>query len=538
MPRSSSNPAVVLHDLTFEWPDGDVALRDVSGAFGRGRTGLTGLNGAGKSTLLRVIAGRLSPTSGSVTLSGTVDHLPQQLTLETGATIADLLGVREVIDAVEAITRGDVRPELFDVVGDDWDLAERSVAALAAAGLPGDLDRTVGGLSGGEAMLGAVVGLRLRGADVALLDEPTNNLDETSRERLYDLVRGWSGALVVVSHDRALLDLMDDTAELREGALTTFGGTYSEYRAWVAVQQEAAERALRTAEQELRRERRQRIALEERVAHSERQGRKDRANRRYVPAAIRERKNAAEKSQGARRGQADDRVAEARAARDAAERHVRDDDRIVVDLPDPGVPAARRIAVLTGSDGTEHVVRGPERVALTGPNGSGKTTLLERLTGRRADRGGVPGTGEASGTSLTDRVGYLPQRIDVLDDGDSVLDAVRAGAPGVPPGELRNRLARFLVRGQAVHRPVATLSGGERFRVAIARLLLADPPAQLLVLDEPTNNLDIASTDRLLEALSAYQGALLVVSHDRGFLDRLGLDRELRLDPGGLLTEV
>jgi ATPase subunit of ABC transporter with duplicated ATPase domains len=540
---TSTLPAVVLHDVTFSWPDGATPIAGVSGTFARGRTGLVGANGAGKSTLLRLVAGRLRPASGAVTVAGVVDHLPQRLTLDVGATVADLLGVRAVVDAVRAIESGDVRPEVFDAVGDDWDAEERAVAALAASGLPADLDRSVGTLSGGEAMLTAVTGVRLRGADVALLDEPTNNLDGDGRERLYDLVRGWRGALVVVSHDRALLELVDATAELRAGALTTFGGPYAAYEEHLAAQQAAAGRALRDAEQLLRREKRQRVETEERIAHSQRQGRKDAADRKYVKAVVDDRRNAAQKAQGARRGQAAAKEAAARAAVADAERAVRDDDAIVVDLPDPGVPAGRRVAVLRGADGREVVLQGPERVALTGPNGAGKTTLLERLLGRGAcgggPAGGVPARGPgAGGALLTDRVGYLPQRLDVLDDATTVLDAVRAGAPDVPPGELRGRLARFLVRGAAVDRPVGTLSGGERFRVALARLLLADPPAQLLVLDEPTNNLDLASADRLVEALDAYRGALLVVSHDRPFLDRLRLDVELRLERDGTLDRV
>jgi len=205
---------------------------------------------------------------------------------------------------------------------------------------------------------------------------------------------------------------------------------------------------------------------------------------------------------------------------DSAERFVRDDDTVRIDLVDPDVPAGRRVVEIRGPGGGSHVIQGPERVALVGANGVGKTTLLEQL---------IP--------EVFVRTGYLPQRVE-LDDEATVLDAVREFAPTVSAGEVRNRLARLLIRGAMVDRPVGVFSGGERFRVALARLLFADPPPQLLVLDEPTNDLDIASVDQLVEALTSYRGALLIVSHDRRFLARLKLDVTLELDRAGHLKRV
>lgn len=512
----SALSCVVLNDISFDWPDGTPALTHVSGSFSRARTGLVGVNGAGKTTLLKLIAKELRPTSGSIVTSGSVGHLRQSLTRDS-STVAELLGMAAIRGAMRAIEHGATDPAIFDVVGDGWDVEERAVAGLAALGLPTDLDRPVSTLSGGEAMLVAISGVQLRRADIALLDEPTNNLDIDARARLYDVIKAWRGTLIVVSHDLELLDLLDETAELRDGEITSFGGPYSEYRAHIETQQTAARQGLRAAEQTLKREKRERIKAEERIAHSERQGRKDRANRKFVPAAINDRRNSAEKAQSARRGVANTKVEAARSAVAAAEVAVRDDDNIRVDLPDPKVPRGRRIGELRGADGRGHVIQGPERIAVIGPNGVGKTTLVEAL---------LP--------DVTVRTGYLPQKI-VLDDDASVLDVVRKSAPTVPPGELRNRLAWLLIRGAMVDRAVGSLSGGERFRIALARLLFADPPAEFLVLDEPTNDLDIASVDQLVAALTSYRGALLVVSHDQHFLDRLELDVTLRLGEDGSL---
>lgn len=537
MPAHTLTPAIVLDRLTFTWPDGTAAVANVSGAFASGRTGLIGRNGSGKSTLLRLIAGELAPSGGHITTTAAMAYLPQQLTLDVDRSVAELLGVADALGAVRAIAAGDVDPGHFDTVGDDWDVEARSIAALDEAGLPpGALDRSIGELSGGEAVLAAIAGIRLLGAPITLLDEPTNNLDRDARARLYAMVRSWRGALVVVSHDVALLELMDETAELYGNGLSVFGGPYSQWREWLDTEQDAARQAERAAAQLLRREKRDRITAETTIAHRLAMGSKAQAEKRVPGIVAGNRKSGAQVSAGKLRGEKADREASARAALDAAGRRVRDDAALHIDLPDPGVASGRRIATLSGGERT-WVIQGPERVALTGANGVGKTTLLEQLVAEEPTFDGFSG-GSARATAATDRIGYLPQRIDDLDDDASVIEVVRTAAPEVGDTELRNRLARFLIRGDAALRPVSALSGGERFRVALARVLLADPPPQLVVLDEPTNNLDLDTVDQLVDALAAYRGAVLIVSHDDAFLDRLGLDLRLELHRDGGVSEV
>ncbi|TDC88851.1 ABC-F family ATP-binding cassette domain-containing protein [Nonomuraea deserti] len=540
--------SLVIDHVSFAWPDGGKVLDGLDSAFPAGRTGLIGLNGSGKSTLIRIIAGELVPQSGSVSVSGEVGYLPQSVPLAAGRSVSDLLEISATRAALHAIESGDVAEEHFAAVGDDWDVEERALAELDRLGLGHvGLDRTVGTLSGGETVMVALAAQLLKRPDVLLLDEPTNNLDLDARRRLYAAVSAWQGVLLLVSHDRALLELVDQIAELRDGAVRMYGGNLSAYEEQVAAEQEAAERTVRTAEGEVRRQQRELVEARTRIDRGLRTGRKAFENKKVPKIVANGLKRKAQVSAGKQRSLHLEKLEEARERLTEAEQSVRDDAEIRIQLPGTEVPAGRTVLTLpldpppggapaTGEDGAEEdgaeevraavletlVVRGPERIALLGPNGSGKTTLLKRILAHGAH---VP-------------VRYLPQRLDLLDDSLSVVDNVRAAAPSASVNEVRARLARFLFRGDRANQAAGTLSGGERFRATLAALLSAEPPPQLLLLDEPTNNLDMASVDRLAQALSAYRGALIVASHDMPFLETLGITRRLHLDREAGLTET
>ncbi|MGW7528279.1 ABC-F family ATP-binding cassette domain-containing protein [Streptomyces sp. NPDC054783] len=520
--------------LSFTWADGTAVLDSLDIAFGPGRTGLVGVNGSGKSTLLKLLAGELAPSDGTVKVSGEVGHLPQNVTLDTALRVDQALGIAERRAALHAIEAGDVAEEHFETLGDDWDVEERALVTLGELGLGHiGLDRTVGEVSGGESVLLRLAALLLRRPDVLLLDEPTNNLDLYARRRLYHAVSAWPGVLVVVSHDRELLDLVDQIAELRSGEVTWYGGNFSAYEEALAVEQEAAERMVRVAEADVRKQKRELADAQVKLARRKRYGQKMWDSKREPKIVMGARKRAAQESAGKHRIMHEERLAEARERLDEAAEAVRDDDEIRVDLPYTAVPPGRQVLTLQNLEMAYHArvegildLRGPERIALVGRNGAGKTTLLRTVAGQL-----TPVAGEARAHVP---LRFLPQRLDVLDDELTVAENVARFAPGATNNRIRARLARFLFRGARADQKAATLSGGERFRAALAALMLAEPAPQLLLLDEPTNNLDMASVRQLTSALESYEGALLVASHDLPFLESLGITRWLLMEEGEL----
>ncbi|KIU18058.1 ribosomal protection-like ABC-F family protein [Mycolicibacterium llatzerense] len=526
--------SITCSHLSFSWPDDTEVFSDLSFTVGAGRTGLVAPNGAGKSTLLKLIAGELQPTGGGITVDGSVGYLPQTLPFATDLTVAEMLGVATILAALTALADGDASEAVFAAIGDEWDIEERSAAQLARLGLDVPLDRVLGTLSGGEVITLGLAAQLLRRPDVLLLDEPTNNLDAAARQRLYDELDRYPGALLLISHDRALLDRMDRIAELRDGDVQSYGGNFTAYQDAVADAQRAAADEMRNAESQLKLQKRQMQQARERAARragTAARNLKDAGLPKIVAGKLK--RNAQESA-----GRADEvharRVDDARARLDAAERAVRDDDVIALDLPNTEVPAGRTVLsasdlnilrggrMLFADNGIDLDIRGPERIALTGRNGAGKSTLLRMIDGDIEPDAGTLTRGDG-------RVAYLSQRLDLLDEQRTVLENLMSWAPTLSITRRRHLLAQFLFQDNRIDLPVSVLSGGERLRATLACVLYAEPAPHLLLLDEPTNNLDLVSVGQLESALNAYRGAFIVVSHDERFLDAIGIERRMTL---------
>ena len=313
-------PSLVCHHLRFDWPNGEPVFADLDASFPDGVTGLVGRNGTGKSTLLQILAGELTPDrrfgvgrrSGSRTCLSTWSCRPTVPSPTCSAW-------RTALRALDRVTAGEGTPEDFEAIGDRWDLEGEMTATIERLGFD-DLDptRRIGTVSGGEAVLLALAGLLLAEPDVLLLDEPTNNLDRRARGLLTEAVRRWRGPLILVSHDRELLETVDDIAELRDGELRVFGGTYSAYVEALAVEQDAAQRAVRSAEGDLKRQQRELAEMRIKLDRRQRFAKSQAGN--IPPIVAGAKKRAAQVSAGKLKGGHEGDVAEARSTAGARPR--------------------------------------------------------------------------------------------------------------------------------------------------------------------------------------------------------------------------
>ena len=516
--------------------------------------GLTGANGAGKTTLLRLLAGEEAPQEGEVSLTpgqALVVHLEQEVARAASAeSVAEHLrrrcGAAAADDALaagaDALERGSPgADDAYATALERWlaagvaDVDERAAAALDEVGLAGvDPATPVAALSGGQAARAGLAALLLVRADVLLLDEPTNDLDLAGLERLEAFVAGQRAGVVVVSHDRAFLAacatsvLELDTAQQRWGH---YRGGYEAYLAEREVDRAHAraryEEYASTRQTLVDRARTQRSWMDKGVRSAVAKGDPD----KNIRARHREssEKQAAKAHQTDRRLQRLEEVAEPR-----KEWQLR---YAIASAPRSGraVASARGAVVVRGAlrlGPLDLDVDAGDRIALTGANGAGKTTVLELLLGRLGPDELVAGS---AGLGASVALGEVDQARSVLGAGASLADALGAAVPDMASADVRTLLAKFGLRADHVGREVASLSPGERTRAELA--LLSARAVNLVVLDEPTNHLDTPAIEALEEALEAYDGTLVMVTHDRRTLAAVRTTRRWHVG-GGTVTEA
>jgi ATPase subunit of ABC transporter with duplicated ATPase domains len=514
--------------LSAAAPDGTLLFSDLTLSLGREVIGLVGRNGSGKSPLLAIRAGEREPAAGTVNRPARIAALRQ--IQPAGETIAQALGIADALARLARLEAGQGSVE--DAGLADWTLEERLAEALTRARLKVVTPvRPVSALSGGERTRLGIAAMLLGEPDVLLMDEPTNNLDAEGREAIAALLRDWQGGAIVASHDRALLEQVDRIVHLSPVGTQSFGGGWSAFAEARDALRERAEADLDRATRDLRRERRAVHQQAERKARRDKAGRAKAAKGdmpRILLGAMAER---AENS-GAR----DDRTAgrlldEAGTSLEDARQQVEIVTPLRIDLPSAGLPASRtllRFEDVVLERGGQRLfgplsfsMTGPARVLVSGANGSGKTSLLRLAMGLDEPTGGR--------VVRTDRAALLDQHVALLDPALNLVENMRARHPAMTAGAAHEVLARFAFRNRDALRPAATLSGGERLRAGLAIVTGGPVPPNLLILDEPTNHLDIDAVEMLEAALAGWDGALLLVSHDRRFSDVVGFDREIAL---------
>ncbi len=576
---------ITLDHISYAHPSQPPLFEDLSAVFSAPLTGLIGDNGCGKTTLFRLILGEIKPSQGTISTPPRIAYLPQDLGLSEHQHLADIFGITKILRALDALESGNYSPELYEAIGDNWDVEERTLATLATYGFTPavlvDRDspkavralfaRQMRSFSGGEAVIAALAALITSEPEFILLDEPTNNLDSAAKAQLFETLEAFPCPALIISHDRDLLERMHVIAELyadRQGLghLRLFEGNYSTYRQALETEQQAAQRRVTEVKNEARKAVRERAENQIKLDRNARRGREFERSKRKPGMAMGLDKNSSERSAGKLHTAHESMVADARAAVGEAQKSLRVQEKIYAELSQQPLPAGRKVLELSRVDSaqvsretftvqqpakvdsphlppnttggksqretpTEHpehlILSGPEHLRITGANGSGKTTLLKAIA-HSGDPGYLSPVQPAYRVDYCIEGAYVPQRIS-LDPRLTLLQCVQQANPGVSEQHLRDQLARLLFRRESVHRKTGDLSGGERFRAAVAQVLLADPVPQLLMLDEPTNNLDISSVDWLVQALNAYTGALIVVSHDEDFCHRIRIDRTLNL---------
>lgn len=542
----------IIKDLSYIHTDKEILFSHIHLSINSGdKIALTGNNGCGKSTLMRILAGDLSPSSGTVLRPEHLYYVPQHFGQYDRQTIAQALGISHKLSALHAILSGDAAEAHFNTLNDDWTVEERAQAALDSWGLGGiPLSRPMEGLSGGEKTRIFLAGMELHNPTAILLDEPTNHLDADGRERLHNLLRRTSATVLVISHDRTLLNLLPAICELSSQGLTYYSGNYDFYKEQKTLQQNALTQQLEEKQKALRLARKVAREVEERKAKQNVREEKASIKKGIPRILMGGLKNNAENSSSRLISIHAEKAEKLQTEMAGIKSSLSQTDKLKTDFNASHLHTGKILVTArdinfhypnhTASPAeTPHTettakslwaspltfqLRSGDRLSLKGKNGSGKTTLLKLIMGELHPTDGV--MERAGFTSV-----YLDQEYSLVRNERSVLQQAEAfNHRHLPEHEVKTILNRYLFPRDVWNKPCSKLSGGEKMRLSFCCLMIADNTPDMFILDEPTNNLDIESIEIITATIRNYAGTVIAISHDREFLKDTGIEREILLE--------
>ncbi|WP_282637033.1 ABC-F family ATP-binding cassette domain-containing protein [Sphingobacterium thalpophilum] len=527
---------ISLHQISYIHPNRDLLFENINLTVNaHEKVALIGNNGVGKSTLLRLITGSLLPAEGTVQVHTAPYYVPQITGQLNEFTVAQALGIEQKLTAFHAILKGDASEHNFNLLQDDWTLEDRYKEAFDYWKIPEVLlTKKMDDLSGGQKAKVMLAGIQVHQSELILLDEPSNHLDLESKNLLYEWIVSSKNTIVAVSHDRTLLDLLEDTLEMTPGGIKRYGGNYTFYEAQKNIERNAMQQDIHHQEKAMRAAKEKEREALERQNRLNNRGHKKQEKAGVARIMMNTLRNKAEKSTAKIKNVHQDKIEGFRANLQELRNAQAAFDEIKIDLENGSLPFGKNIIKaedINYSYGVRNlweenvqlqIVSG-DRIALTGKNGSGKTTLVKLLLGQL-----TPSTGRIVRQHFT--YSYLDQDYSIVDSTLTVYEqAQRYNSAALAEHEIKIRLNRFLFGKEDWDKACGLLSGGEKMRLIICCLTIQQQAPELIILDEPTNNLDIQNIRVLTRAIRQYKGTVLVISHDEVFVKDIGIGRSIGL---------
>ena len=530
-----------LQNVTYIHPNKDVLFADINLTINKHeKVALIGNNGTGKSTLLKLLSGQLKPDTGNLKVEFTPYYVPQLFGQFNDHSIAQALQVERKLTALTEILTGNITDINLAILDDDWSIEQRCEEALTHWNLNGlDLSQKMETLSGGQKAKVFLAGILIHQPKIVLLDEPSNHLDTPGREILYEYIKSTTNTLVVVSHDRTLLNLLDTVLELNKRGISLYGGNYEFYAEQKAVESQALHQDVKNKEKAFRKAKEMERESLERQQKLDARGKKKQEKAGLSRISMNTLKNNSEKSTSRMKDVHREKVDAISQELNLLRSEQFNNDKIKMGFNDSELHKGKVLVVGRAvnfeydhlpiwKNGLDFNILSGERIAIRGANGSGKTTLIRMILGEIQPKSGELERAESKAI-------YIDQDYSLLDDSLSIYaQAQKFNSGQLQEHEVKTRLNRFLFTKDYWEQDCGTLSGGEKMRLMLCCLTISNQSPDIIILDEPTNNLDLFNIEILTEAVNEYKGTLMVVSHDEYFLKQIKIERSILLEKTGI----